>query len=327
MLSYGRLSRFVITITCSLALVLGTNITIANATNQSSKDMAAISLEQTAPNKDKAVQTAAEKPKTVTGLVVNVESTSKLNLQWNAVDGASSYKIYRSTKSSDGFKRIGTSTTTSFSNNGLKANASYYYEVSAVNEMGEGNKSSAVFGTTKVPEKVTNLAVTVISDSQLDLSWKAIKGAESYEIYRSGTTSGDYTHIGTSTTNGYSDKDLTANATYYYKVSAVNGIGEGATTSAVLGETKVPGQVTHLRVKVINESRLDLSWVAVSGAESYRIYRSSSSSGVYTFIGTSSTTSYRDKELKESTMYYYRVSAVNSIGEGTKSVTASGRTK
>jgi len=420
LLSNGRLSRFVITISFSLALALGTNFTIVNAyaSNQSSEDKASISLEQTTPSNDKVVQlqkpatvkglkatlesisqitlkwtavsgatsykiyrseksggtytpigtsttsdysddglkvnttyyykvsgvnaegegaqsssvhmkTVAAKPKAVTGLVTRVESDDQVDLKWNEVSGAKSYKIYRSTKSTgDDYKRIGTSTTTSFSDTGLKSKATYYYEVSAVNEVSEGDRSNPVLGATKVPGKATKLSVEVISESQLDLSWKAVSGALSYKIYRSSSSSGSYTSIGTSETNSYSNKDLKANASYYYKVSAVNGVGEGTQTSAVLGETKVPGQVTSLRLKVIDDSRLELNWKEVSGAESYEIYCSTSLHGNdYTSIGTTTTTSFTDRGLKERTMYYYRVSAVNDIGEGTKSSIVSGRTK
>lgn len=340
LLCNGRLNRLVTTVAFSLALVLGANINIANAANQSTTDMASISMEQTAPNNGviteggesqaSLLQTKAVEglPRTVSGVAVTVVSSKQLDLTWTEVDGATSYKIYRSKKQTDEYKRIGTSTTASFSDDTAKANTVYYYEVSAVNDVGEGKKSSEVYAATKLPGLVTNMSVAVISDSQLDLSWKAVKGVGSYEIYRSSSSSSkEFKHIGTSTTTSFSDTDLDADTTYYYKLSAVNGVGEGKQTKAFLGETKVPGAVTGLRVKVISDNRLDLSWKAVSGAESYMIYRSKTTYGDFEFIGTSDTLSYSDKELRYSTKYYYKVSAVNVIGEGSFSNTASGKTK
>ena len=335
----GRLNRLVITVAFSLALVLGANINIANAANRSTADKTSTSLEQTTPN---GVITEGEepqanmlltkpiegKPSTVSGVAVNVVSAKQLDLTWNEVSGATSYKIYRSKKQTDEYKRIGFSTTASFSDDSVKANTVYYYQVSAVNEVGEGRKSNEVYGATKLPVVVTNMIVAVINENQLDISWKAVKGVGSYEIYRSSSSSSkDYKHIGTSTTASFSDTDLASDTTYYYKLSAVNGVGEGKQTKAFLGETKAPKQVTGLSVKVISDDRLDLSWKAVSGAESYMIYRSKTSYGDFELVDTSETTSYSDKGLRYSTKYYYQVSAVNVIGEGPMSSKVSRQTK
>jgi hypothetical protein len=62
-------------------------------------------------------------------------------------------------------------------------------------------------------------------------------------------------------------------------------------------------------------SSILLSWSSVSGATSYRVYRNTSTSGTYTLIGSSTTTSYTDTSLSAGKPYYYRVSAVNSAGE------------
>lgn len=71
---------------------------------------------------------------------------------------------------------------------------------------------------------------------------------------------------------------------------------------------------------------ISLSWTSVSNADSYNIYRSSAAGGTYNKIGTSASASYDDSNLNYSTTYYYKVSAVNSKGESTKSSAASATT-
>jgi len=71
---------------------------------------------------------------------------------------------------------------------------------------------------------------------------------------------------------------------------------------------------------------ISLTWTEVDNATSYYIYRSSSASGIYTKIGTSTSPSYSDSGLDYSTTYYYKVSAVNSKGESSKSSAASATT-
>lgn len=60
-------------------------------------------------------------------------------------------------------------------------------------------------------------------------------------------------------------------------------------------------------------TQANLTWDAVDGADSYKIYRNG------TEIGTSDTNSYKDTGLTGDTTYQYQVSAVNSAGESEKS--------
>lgn len=69
-----------------------------------------------------------------------------------------------------------------------------------------------------------------------------------------------------------------------------------------------------------------ISWTAVSGATNYYIYRATSSSGTYSYVGESGgSTSYYDYPPYASTTYYYKVSAYNSTyGESVMSSYNSG---
>ncbi|HWB58565.1 MAG TPA: glycosyl hydrolase [Chthoniobacteraceae bacterium] len=62
-------------------------------------------------------------------------------------------------------------------------------------------------------------------------------------------------------------------------------------------------------------SQITLNWNPVAGASSYNIKRATSSGGPYTTIGSSSTTTYTDSGAMPGTVYYYVITAVNSIGE------------
>jgi hypothetical protein len=58
-------------------------------------------------------------------------------------------------------------------------------------------------------------------------------------------------------------------------------------------------------------NNVTLTWNSAAGATSYNVYRSSSSSGPFTFIDTTSGTSYNDSGLDAGT-YYYKVTAYKS---------------
>src|SRR3712207_395566 len=62
------------------------------------------------------------------------------------------------------------------------------------------------------------------------------------------------------------------------------------------------------------DSKITLSWSAVSGVVSYRVKRSTVNGGPYSTIANPTTTSYVNTGLTNGTTYYYIVSGVNNGG-------------
>ena len=99
---------------------------------------------------------------------------------------------------------------------------------------------------TTAPTAPTGLAATVLSTSQITLSWTAstdtapsgvpASGVAGYRIYRNGTA------IGTSMTASYADTGLSAGTTYNYTVAAYDGAAnESAASSGVNATTTTTG--------------------------------------------------------------------------------------
>lgn len=82
-----------------------------------------------------------------------------------------------------------------------------------------------------------------------------------------------------------------------------------------------------LNIIKVGTNDITFRWAKVQQATSYNIYRSLSKNGKYTKIATSKGTSYTDKKLIPSTAYCYKISAVNSAGEGKLSNVISSVTK
>ena len=89
-------------------------------------------------------------PSAVTGLVATSAGTGRVNLSWNAVAGASSYKLYRTAQS--GFEPATPSvsgiTGTSYKDIGLNDGTTYYYQVVAVNQSGPSGFSREAHAST-----------------------------------------------------------------------------------------------------------------------------------------------------------------------------------
>ena len=89
----------------------------------------------------------------------------------------------------------------------------------------------------------------------------------------------------------------------------------------------VPGAPTGLAVQTATGTTLTLAWSAAAGATSYSIYRSTSAAGTFTAVKTGLTVlTFRDRDLAQTTSYWYKVSATNSVGEGVQSSALSAST-
>ncbi|MBX4200481.1 fibronectin type III domain-containing protein, partial [Candidatus Parcubacteria bacterium] len=150
---------------------------------------------------------------------------------------------------------------------------------------------------TQAPTVPTNLQTTVVSSSQINLTWTASTdnvGVTGYRIYKRGT------QIATPSTNSYSDTGLTASTQYTYTVAAVDAVpnvsaqssSASATTQAASGGGGTSGSTNPLLLPVaqINQPLLTsaynaLNVSAIAAGGSYRdpttnvkIYKLTSSS-------------------------------------------------
>ena len=261
----------------------------------------------------------------------NSSDSGKPQLTWAAVDGAAKYEIYRSTQQSTGYSLLGTTTSTSYVNTGAAAGITYYYKVCAVNSAGTSAYSNIVSGRAKaaIPAAPRVTIGNSSASGKPQLTWAAVDGAAKYEIYRSTQQSTGYSLLGTTTSTSYVNTGAAVGTTYYYKVRALNVDGAaGAYSSTVSGAAKAVAPAAPTVTMTYSDSgKPKLTWSAVSGAASYRVYRSESRGTGYSLLGTTTSTSYVNTGAAAGKTYYYRVKAVNSAGTSAYSNIVSGRAK
>ena len=246
----------------------------------------------------------------------NSASSGKPQLTWNAVYGATSYRIYRSTSKGSGYSLLGTTTATSYTNTGAKAGTTYYYRVKACNDAGLSPYSNIVSGQVKSVTPKPSAPVVKIGNSAASgkpmLTWNAVSGATSYKVYRATSQNGTYSLLGTVTATSYTNTGAKAGVTYYYKVKAVNSAGESAYSNVVSGRATV---TTLTMGHSSTSGKPMLTWKAVSGAASYKVYRATTKNGAYSVINTTKALTYTNTGAALGTTYYYKVEALNAAGK------------
>jgi fibronectin type 3 domain-containing protein len=151
-----------------------------------------------------------------------------------------------------------------------------------------------------------------------------------YKVYRRTSTDPE-AHIASVSSTSFTDSGLTNGTTYFYRISAVNAVGEGAKSaeaSATPAASMPPSAPRSLTAVTAKSKGTVLSWSAPSSnggsaITGYRIYRGTSP-GVYTLLGSVGVvTSYKDTAATRGSTFYYVVRAVNGSGEGPPSNEAS----
>ena len=243
----------------------------------------------------------------------NVSSTGKIKLTWNAVDGAKKYNVYRATSKSGTYKLVWTTVKTSYINTSIAAGKTRYYKVCAVGADGsEGNMSEIVVRACDCAKPVITLS-SVASTGKVKVSWKAVEGATGYQVYRSATKNGTFSLIKTTTDLSYTDTSAAAGEKYYYKVKAIfdgKSSANSAFSSAKYRTTDLAAPV--VTVTLTSKGSPKLTWDAVKGATSYKVYRSTSKNGTFKRIATTTNTSLTNVSANAKTTYYYKVIAVHS---------------
>src|SRR5262245_19783673 len=154
------------------------------------------------------IRPASSSPAAPTGLTA-VPGDARVTLSWNAVGGATTYKVYRGTASGAEVLVQSGVTGTTAADTGLANGTTYYYKVSAVNAVGEGPLSAEVSATPQVapPAAPTNLSAAAVSVSQVNLTWADNSANETGFVVERATDS--------SFTAGLTTANLGANATSY----------------------------------------------------------------------------------------------------------------
>jgi hypothetical protein len=174
------------------------------------------------------------------------------------------------------------------------------------------------------PAAPTGLTASIPGSNEIELAWDPVAGATDYVIYRSLTTGGPFTPIGTATTPAYSDVGVSGGTTYHYvvrgRICAESGPSSEVSATATGACTRSP--VFAGLERAANGTRstcsTDLSWAAATpvcgGAVTYSVYRSQTAGfvpapGNRIATGLTGTTFTDSLGLADRTTYHYVVRA------------------
>ena len=252
------------------------------------------------------------------GFAVKEVATDAIKLVWNKSSNASGYYIYRSIDNKN-FSKIKAlpSSSTSYTNTALYLDTTYYYKIASyVNSNGSIGLSAK---SPAVNAKTTSTSVSFTSKTStsttITLNWD-YPSATGYQIYRLDINTGKYVKIASTSAKSYTDRNLSSDRYYNYKVRAYL-VSGGITTYSPYNSVSVRTCLPAVKdFKAVSQTyySVKLSWTKQNGAVNYEIYQLSPDSQVYKLITTlnSDATSYMVDNLTVNTTYKFRIRSVSS---------------
>ena len=264
----------------------------------------------------KAATTKADGKKTETCKVCGNVKTSKiakiasvtLDTTKYAYDGKAKTPKVTVRDSAGKTLKNGTDYTVSYSNNKAigKASAKITFK---------GGYSAAKTLTYKiVPAKVSGLKASQTQKS-IKLSWSAVKGAEKYKVFTYSAKTKKYKEIGSTKKTSFTVSSLKSGTAHTYYVKAYKKVGDTYYPSADYAKITTATKTAAPKISAINseKNKASLSWKKISGADGYEVYTSSSKSGTFRKLSSTTKLSYTNYFLKSGSTVYYKVRAYKTV--------------
>jgi fibronectin type 3 domain-containing protein len=220
-------------------------------------------------------------------------------------------------------KAITNTTETTYLDASREVGVRFYYQVSALTEAGEGMRSEVVSATyVEGPTPPTYLTAEIVEDG-VSLTWDPPVDdggldVQSYRLLR-GTDPTSLAFLKSTVGLAYLDESVINGTTYYYAIEAVNpaGTGERSSWLNITIPLTVPSAPSDLRAQIVNGG-VALTWNAStsdggSPILGYSIFRGTDLDHM-AYVDSVTGTSFLDEGAEAGVVYYYTVTAVNSIG-------------
>ncbi len=242
-----------------------------------------------------------------------------IKFTWTEASGAEWYNIYRKEAGGSWAKLAEVPAgTTEYVDKTIVKGIEYYYSVEAANQYGgTGYDTTGLagfsFGTiSEIKVKPTERGALV--------SWSALKGAESYSVYRNQNGAKDddgnliWKKVGETTDKTrYEDEPLTSGVKYSYTVKAHKGKYNAEAAVSPVELTFVAN--ANIVGYKLNYNDIVINWTLVSNADRYWVYRKAAGETSYTKIGSSSDNSFTDTNVENKKTYSYQVRSVAENGD------------
>lgn len=183
------------------------------------------------------------------------------------------------------------------------------------------------------PPSVVSAPAQGAPGGSIEVTWSgAAAGANmwiaSYTVYRSTSPDSGFVPIAYNIyTQSYTDSNLPANVTLYYKVQSIasvagydSGLSASSAGTAVYYGWCTPPTVVSAPALATPASGVTISWSGATSGQNvwiagYHVHRCETIDGTYDLIGVSHSESYTDTAVTGGHTYYYKIQTIANVSE------------
>jgi hypothetical protein len=209
---------------------------------------------------------------------------------------------------------------------GLSAGTQYYFRLRAQNSVATSDYSNTASVSTFYVPAPSALTATASSSTAINLKWTNNSPTATAIVAESSTDGINFTQLSSLPGNAtsFASTGLSTGTAYYYRVRAMNTAGASAysnTASAVLMPPAAPGPLV---ASAVSASVIEMHWTNNSPIGTAILIENSTDGLTFSQAAVlgARAASYWNTNLKDSTLYYYRVRAQNAVGFSSYSNTA-----
>ena len=173
------------------------------------------------------------------------------------------------------------------------------------------------------PSKLSTPKISSVSGyaGKVTIKWGAVSGAAKYRVFYKTSSSASWKKLVDTASTSYTWKKAKANTTYYFTVRCLSKDGKSFTSDYDTQGKSIKVQLATPKISSVSggKGNVTIKWGAVSGAAKYRVYYKTSSSGSWTKLDDTTSTSYLWTGAKAGKTYYFTVRCVSSNGKSTTS--------
>ncbi len=259
---------------------------------------------------------------------VSFDASQRAKITWSKVSGAQGYRVYRKVTGEKAWTHLADikgGSTLSYLDTVKKASGTTYtYTVRAFY-----GKTFSYYDTKGIANMfLSTPSVTLKNKTSqenpvgVNISWKAVKGAAYYHVYRRNTGDSKWEIIASKVTDlSFYDTTAVSGTAYDYTVRTFNGNSSSKYTVYKTIALERP----IISDAVLTAEGIQLNWNEILGADTYYVYRKAPDETKWTAIGSYSMNSYLDTSEEAKTNAYVYTIVAESKGyrsdynkEGTK---------
>lgn len=250
------------------------------------------------------------------------QMSNSISIIWYAEndDTSSVINVYKSVGDTLSWGLLAADADTPFVDSSNKLpGTTYYYALTATPEGGVEGLKSTYMELTTPPLGPDSIWVTGVSESSISFAWNSVSQASEYGIYLIGGSGIGFNPTYSTTDTTYTINALMSGVTTSLVVDAVVSNVNSEKSDTLSARTYYTGPY-WLTVSNDEEEFISIVWPklqtytdTIEGA-TYTLYKGTDTANMSILDSTLTTTSYIDSNVLIDSMYYYKVSSVDSTG-------------